>query len=358
MANIQEVARRAGVSTATVSHVVNGTRTVLPKTRRAVEKAIRELNYRPSAVARGLQTNITHTVGVLVADITSYFFAQIVRELEAAFEPQHYNLMVCNTDEDPNRERRYLEMLYDKRVDGVIMVPTGIKQPILHQFVKSNVPVVSMHRRPGTPCGPVVLSDDVAASYSAAEYLIQRGHTRIGALARGQHLSPVIQRIDGYKQALQAHGIPIDKRIIEVSRLDLTTDTVSKAAKRLFSVKPAITAVIAMSLTSSMGLLKAMREMDVTYPDPVSVVGIGDAPWMELLPAPLTVMAASVPEMCRQAFELTLSGIAANRKRHRAAREGESAEVGNGIRVHHAQPGWPEVLVSAKCIERESCRAI
>lgn len=358
MATIQDVARKAGVSTATVSHVVNGTRTVLPQTRRSVEKAIRDLNYRPSAVARGLQNNITHTVGVLVADITSYFFAQIVRELEAAFEPQHYNLMVCNTDEDPARERRYLEMLYDKRVDGVIMVPTGIKQPILQQFVKSNVPVVSMHRRPGTPCGPVVLSDDVAAGTAAAEHLIQLGHTRIGVLARGQHLSPVIQRVDGYKQALKAHGIPIDKRIIEISQLDLTTDTISKTAKRLFSVKPAVTAVIAMSLTSSMGLLKAMRELNVTYPDPVSVVGIGDAPWMQLLPAPLTVMAASVPEMCKAAFDLTLAGIAVNRRQQQAAREDAD---GISIRKngnHTAHADWPEVLAPAKLIERNSCKRI
>lgn len=356
MATIQDVAKMAGVSTATVSHVVNGTRTVLPATRRAVEKAVRELNYRPSAVARGLQTSITHTVGVLVADITSYFFAQIVRELEAAFEPQHYNLMVCNTDEDPARERRYLEMLYDKRVDGVIMVPTGSKQPILQQFIKGNVPVVSMHRRPGTPCGPVVLSDDVAAGQAATEHLIKLGHKRIGVLARGQHLSPVIQRVDGYKQALKAHGIPIDKRIIEISRLDLTTDTVSKTAKRLFSVKPAVTAVIAMSLTSSMGLLKAMRELNVTYPDPVSVVGIGDAPWMELLPAPLTVMAASVPEMCRQAFELTLSGIAENRRHTQAAREDADAVSTNGNRK--ARAAWPEVLAPARLIERDSCKKI
>lgn len=358
MATIQDVARKAGVSTATVSHVVNHTRTVLPETRRAVEAAIRDLNYRPSAVARGLQTNITHIVGVLVADITSYFFAQIVRELEAAFEPQHYNLMVCNTDEDPERERRYLEMLYDKRVDGVIMVPTGIKQPILQQFTRNNVPVVSMHRRPGTPCGPVVLSDDLAAGYAAAEHLIKLGHTRIGVLARGHYLSPVVQRVDGYKRALKDHGIAIDKRIIEISQLDLTTDTVSKTAKRLFSVKPAVTAVIAMSLTSSMGLLKAMRELNVAYPDPVSVVGIGDAPWMELLPAPLTVMAAPVPEMCKAAFELTLSGITANKKRSQADREAGGMHAVNGAGSRKAKSNWPEVLIPARLIERESCKAV
>ncbi len=353
MATIQDVARKAGVSTATVSHVLNSTRNVLPETRRTVEDAIRDLSYRPSAVARGLQTNITHTIGVLVADITSYFFAQIVRELETAFEPQHYNLMVCNTDERPERERRYLEMLYDKRVDGVIMVPTGIEQPILQQLFESKVPVVSMHRRPGTPCGPTVLSDDVAAGYAATEYLIKLGHKRIGVLARGHHLSPVIQRVDGYKSALQDNKIAVDERFIEISQLDLTTDTLSKAAKRLFSIRPAVTAVVAMSLTSSMGLLKAMRELNVTYPDPVSVVGIGDAPWMELLPAPLTVMAASVPEMCQAAFRLTLDGIAVNRKRGQGEQVDARSNIGDG-----AKSSWPEVLIPARLIERSSCRVV
>lgn len=348
MATIQDVARRAGVSTATVSHVLNSTRNVLPETRLAVEDAIRELSYRPSAVARGLQTNITRVVGVLVADITSYFFAQIVRELEAAFEPQHYNLMVCNTDERPERESRYLEMLYDQRVDGVIMVPTGIEQPIVQQFVESKVPMVSMHRRPGTPCGPAVLNDDVAAAYAATEYLIKLGHRRIGVMARGYHLSPVIQRVQGYMQALRAHWIPIDQRIIEIVHAehateDQSTDKMMRAAKRLFSLKPSVTAVIAMSLTSSLSLLKGMREIQVSYPDQVSVIGIGDAPWMDVLPVPLTVMALPVAEMCQAAAQLTLDGIGQSRKR--------------ALNGRHPLSKWSDVLIPARLVERSSCRA-
>jgi LacI family transcriptional regulator len=363
MATIQDVARKAGVSTATVSHVLNSTRNVLPETRRLVEEAIRDLHYRPSAVARGLQTNITHTVGVMVADISSYFFAQIVRELEAAFEPQHYNLMLCNTDEQPERERRYLEMLYDKRVDGVIMVPTGVEQPLVRQFMQSGVPMVSMHRRPGTPCGPSVLTDDVAAAYAATEYLIQLGHRRIGVMARGFHLSPVIQRVQGYMRALRAHRIPIDQRLIEINQTYQAgvDDRSLRAAKRLLSMAPPVTAVIAMSLTSSLNLLKAVRELHVAYPERVSLVGIGDAPWMEVLPVPLTVMAAPVSEMCQAAAQLALDGMAAERKADRKAdRRGHPANGKDHIQASvppaSVAPTWPEVLIPAKLIERESCR--
>jgi len=356
MATIQDVARSAGVSTATVSHVLNGTRNVLPQTRRSVEEAISRLHYRPSALARGLQTNITQVVGVLMADITSYFFAQIVRELEAVFEPQHYNLMLCNTDERPERERRYLEMLYDKRVDGVIMVPTGVEQPIMRQFAESGVPMVSIHRRAGTPCGPAVLNDDVASAYTATKHLILLGHRRIGVMARGYHLSPVIQRIHGYMRALRDHWIPIDQRLIEIVHAeppteDLTSPKMMRAAKRLFSLDPPVTAVIAMSLTSSLSLLKAMRALGVSYPTDVSIVGIGDAPWMEVLPVPLTVMAAPVQAMCQTAAQYTLDGIAQSRKR---GHNGDASQR----RSEHTTPDWPEALIPAKLIERSSCRAI
>lgn len=344
MVTILDVARRAGVSTATVSHVVNGTRMVAPETRRVVEEAIEALRYRPSAVARGLQSNITQTVGVLVADISSYFFAQIVRELEAVFEPEHYNLLLCNTDEQPEREKRYLEMLHSKRVDGIIMVPTGVDQPILRTLIDSKVPIVAMHRKLREPALSAVLSDDEDSAYTATDYLVKLGHRRIGVLARAHNLSPVIQRTHGYMRALRANWIPIDQRLIEVGHQ--STEQATRAAKRLFAMNPPITAVIAMSLTSSLGLLKAMRELGVSYPDQVSVIGIGDAPWMEVLSAPLTVMAAPVDEMCNAAGRLILDALAQGRKKR-------GADYGDSV----IQP-VQDVLVKSKLIVRESCKEI
>jgi len=349
MATIIDVARRAGVSTATVSHVINGTRAVLPETRQAVEAAIEALHYRPSAVARGLQSNITQTVGVLVADISSYFFAQIVRQLESVFEPEHYNLLLCNTDEQPEREQRYLEMLHSKRVDGIITVPTGVDQPMLRTLMEQDVPIVAMHRKLRDPELPAVISDDEDAAYQATDYLIKLGHRRIGVLARAHNLSPVIQRTHGYMRALRANWIPIDQRLIEVGHQ--TTEQAARAAKRLFSMNPPITAVIAMSLTSSLGLLKAMRELGVSYPDQVSVVGIGDAPWMEVLPAPLTVIAAPVDELCAAAGKLILDALAQGRKKRGNA---------NGLHDHAPAIKLPvqDVLVKSKLVVRESCREV
>jgi LacI family transcriptional regulator len=352
MTSIRDVAEQAGVSTATVSHVINGTRPVMPETRRLVEDAVQRLNYRPNGVARGLQSNSTRTIGVLVANVTSHFFAQIVRELETAFESEHYNLIVCNTDEHADREQRYLDMLYERRVDGVVMVPTGAEQPLLRQFAQSGVPVVSIYRKPGTPCGPVVVTDEFASAYTATEHLIKLGHRRIGVLARGHNLTPVIYRVQGYMHALRDHGIPIDQRLIEINYR--APERTTESANRLFSIRPEVSAMISMSLTSSLSLLRAMRTLGVSYPGDVSVVGIGDAPWMEVLPAPLTVMAAPTQDMCRAAAQLTLARIAAARVRGSKS-NGTSATNG---RNDLPQPESDESIVfPARLVVRESCRA-
>ena len=329
-----------------MSHVINGTRTVLPETRKLVEDAISSLRYRPNAVARGLQTNITRTIGVIVANITSYFFAQIVRELEAAFETEHYNLIVCNTDEQPKRESRYLEMLFDKRVDGVVMVPTGAEQPMMGMFAEAGIPIISIYRKPGLQFGPVVMTDEFASAYAATEYLIKLGHRRIGVLARGHNLSPVIYRAQGYMHALRAHNIPIDQRLIEINYRapERTVDS----ARRLFSMQPPITAVIGMSLTSTLSLLKAMRQLGVSYPDQMSVLGIGDAPWMEVLPFPLTVMAAPTAEMSAAAAALTLQRINGARKRS-APHSPQAIDTTSNTQV---------LTFKARLIERASCNKV
>jgi LacI family transcriptional regulator len=337
MTSIRDVALKAGVSTATVSHVLNKTRPVLPETRELVEAAIRSLHYRPNAIARGLQTNRTRTIGVIVANIGSYFFAQLVRDIETALEVAHYNLILCNTDEQPERERRYLESLYEKRVDGLIIVPTGAEQPILKQYADAGIPVVSVYRKPGTAYGPVVMTDEFASGYTAARYLIQRGHRRIGVLGRGHNLTPLIYRTQGYMHALRDHGIAIDQRLIEINYRapERTVDS----ARRLFAHGEPITAVISMSLSTSLSLLTAMRQIGVRYPDDVSVLGIGDAPWMEVLPAPLTVMAAPTREMARMATERTLAAIESNGRNRATA----------------TPPSGGIELLQAQLIERDSC---
>jgi DNA-binding LacI/PurR family transcriptional regulator len=334
--------------------VLNNTRPVLPATRSAVEDAVRSLQYRPSAVARGLQTNRTGTIGAIVANVTSVFFAEIVRELEAAFEPRHYNLIVCNTDEQPERERRYLEMLFDKRVDAIVMVPTGAEQPMVRQYQNARIPLISIYRKPGTPCGPVVMTDEFASAFTATDYLIQRGHRRIGVLARGHNLTPVIYRTQGYMHALRKHHIPIDQRLIEINYR--APERTADAAKRLFSLREPISAVIGMSLSSSLGLLKAMRELGVSYPDDVSVLGIGDAPWMEVLPAPLTVMAAPTRLMARQAAELALTRIDAMRKRRDTPSTAVNAALPqppDALQTPHTSGAS---MLPAQLIERASCR--
>lgn len=145
-ARILDVARRAGVSTATVSHVINGTRLVSEETRQKVLKAMRELDYHPSAIARSLKTKTTGTIGVIVSDVSNPFFTAVVRGLEDMLNEGGYNLILCNTDEDPVKEERYLKVLLSKRIDGLVMAPTGEKSRTLEVIHAAGTPIVFIDR--------------------------------------------------------------------------------------------------------------------------------------------------------------------------------------------------------------------
>ena len=167
MATIKDVARMAGVSTATVSHVLNNTRYVSEETRSLVLEAVSRLGYRPSGVARSLTTKQTHLVGLLISDVTNPFFSELVRGTERRLAAHGYHVIVCNTDEQPDREADYLEFLYSRRVDGLVVASTGANQALYEVFRQQGVPMVFVDRRPPAPVGPFVGVDNEAIAYRA-----------------------------------------------------------------------------------------------------------------------------------------------------------------------------------------------
>ncbi|MBM3130597.1 MAG: LacI family transcriptional regulator [Chloroflexi bacterium] len=337
MSTIRDVAKLAGVSTATVSHVVNNSRTVRPETRKAVLDAIKRLNYRPSAIARSLTTNVTRTIGVLVANITSPFFAALVRGIENRLEAYGYQLIVCNTDEQASREARYLDLLLARRVDGMIIAPTGEPQPLWRDFVAHNIPLVFIDRKPSEPCGPVIALDNFAAGYAATEHLIRLGHRHIAILVRSPMLSTVVGRRDGYRQAFRDYKLPLDESLIYVS--DYALEAAHETAQRLLTTSPWITAIIATNHTMTLGVLEALQEQYIKYPDDVSLVAFDDNPWHLLVTPPLTSIRLPIQELCDAAVT-TL----------RAALEKKSARAD--------ARALPDVFVKAQLIARASCRKI
>lgn len=336
MPTIRDVANLAKVSTATVSHVINNARPVLPATRQRVLDAIERLNYRPSAIARGLSTNITHSVAVMVADITNPFFASIVRGIEDRLEPHGYNLIVCNTDEQPDREARYLELLLARRVDGAIVAPTGEAQPLFAEFSNHHIPLVFIDREPPQAYGPVVAVDNFSIGYTATDYLIRLGHRRIAILARTEKLSTVTGRLGGYRQAFADHQLPIDEKLIWTA--EYTLEGVRVSARQLFEMPAPPSAIITTNQTLTLGVLQVMREKQLIYPNDVSLVCFDDNPWLALFNPPLTAVRQPVADVCDAAVSTLQRAIQA---RNQFAPE----KLGN-------------VLLKAELIERESCRKI
>jgi LacI family transcriptional regulator len=341
MVTIDDVARHAGVSKATVSHVINNTRPVLPATRQAVLEAIQQLKYRPSAVARSLNTRVTHTIGILVADITNSFFGELVRHIERQLSDRNYNLIVCNTDEDPEREARYLSLLLDKWVDGLIVAPAGVPQPIFQEFIGYGIPLVFVDRRPPESYGPVVAIDNFAAGYTATEYLIRLGHRLIAIITRSQVLSTARGRLDGYRQALLDHHLPVQKHLIEIT--DSTPEAAFIAALRLLALPKRPTAIVATNHIMTLGMLQAVHERRLSCPDNISLIGFDEHPWAPLHLPPLTVVKQPITKMCDAVVKTLYSAIDKRKKGHNTITDWSTANSGS------------DILLEAEFVIRASC---
>lgn len=343
MATIRDVAKQAGVSTATVSHVLNGTRIVLPETRQAVLSAIEELNYRPSAVARGLTTNSTRTIGVVIANVISPFFAFLLRDIEALLSVEGYNLLVCNTYEEPSREARNLEDLLDRRVDGIILTPTGYEQPIYAQFNALNIPLVFIDRNPPNVRGAFIGTDNFMAAYESTRYLIELGHQRIGLISLIPETSAVSARIAGYQRALDEAGISHDPRLVQATSFDVKY--ADEVTQHLLRLQPRPTALIAGSHPATIGAMSALRNLNLFYPDDVSLIGFDNSEWTGVIRPSLTVVTKPILTIAQAAVATLLKHI------------GEiEHQKKNHLPIEHSST--PEILLEAQLIVRESCRHI
>lgn len=341
MANIKDVARRAGVSTATVSHVINGTRVVLPETKQLVLKAIEELNYHPSALARGLTTNKTKTIGVMIADVTSPFFASLLRYVEAKLTAAGYNLFVCNTYEQPSKEHDNLALLLEKRVDGIILTPTGASQTMYEQLNAHHIPLVFVDRKPPDAIGAFVGTDNVKGTYEATKYLRSLGHEYIALISMKQETTPVLGRVSGYQQAAVDLNIPADKQMVVYVEYDV--EAACEATCRLLAQSPATTAIIAGNHIITLGVLKALRKQGLQYPQDISLICFDNSRWTEVVNPSLTVVVKPLEELATTAVKTLMENI--------KAVDQNSSKQNRKVDLLTA-----ERLLETELIIRESCR--
>jgi len=305
---IREVARRAGVAVSTASLALNGKPRVSAELAGRVLQAARELGYRPNTVAQSLKTRRTNLVSLIVADITNPFFSAMARGAEDFLGQHGYSLIICNTDEDPVKEGGFLEISLRKKVDGVLLVPTGEDHAGIQALAGSACPVVLVDRLAPGVNADVVLSDNVGGTCAGTDYLIRAGHRRVGIIAGRLAVSAIRERLAGYEQALAVHGIAADPGLIVSG--GHTVHGGYAACLDLLKRKPRPTAVFATNNLMLRGALMALREMGLSWPEDVSLLGFDDFDEAALLSPPISVVAQRPYEMGQRAGELLLDRLA------------------------------------------------
>ena len=308
MATARDIARAAGVSTSTVSHVLNGTRWVSPDLRQRVLAVASDLGYEPDALARSLRTRRTNAIGLLISDISNPFFTAVVRGIQDVARARGYSLVLLNSDEDPDKELEDLHVLTSRRVDGIILAPSGGVLPYLARLIQSGFPLVLLDRElPHVTMAAAVL-DNRGAAYDATSHLLGLGHRRIGLIAGRPGVSVTEERILGYRSALADTGLEYDETFVRSAGSGIAE--ARRAAEVLLSAIPAPTAIFATNNLITIGAMAAIRDRDLRVPDDVSIISIDDVPWADVFEPRLTTVAQPVYELGRVATNLVVRRIA------------------------------------------------
>jgi LacI family transcriptional regulator len=307
MANIREVAARAGVSIATVSHVLNGTRPVSDEVRSRVTQAAADLRYYPNHLARSLTTKKTGTVGMVVSDMSNPFFAELIHGVEKTLSAHQYNLMICNTEDNRYKEEEYLRLLMAKRVDGIVAAVASEKWATLQVAEASAFPLVFVDLRVEGVRGPVVCGANEEGAYQGVAHLIADGHRSIGILAGMPDMSTMRDRLAGYRRAIAEYGIPHEDRLVKFSRLE--TEAAAHQMRALMAEAPRPSAVFLNNNLLALGALFALQEIGLACPEDVALVCFDDVPWMRISDPPLTVLRQPNYEMGALAGQLLLQQL-------------------------------------------------
>ena len=298
---MRDVARLAGVSTSTVSAVLNESVVVSPKRKERVLAAMAALDYQPDAIARSLKTGRSNAIGVIVPDITNTFYPEVIRGVEVAAQAAGYSVLLCDSSEDRAIEERHFSALFSRRVDGVILA-CCIDSRANELVARRNLPVVFIDRLPPSRAVNSVCTDNVAAGRLAAEHLIGLGHKRIGMLAGHLGLSPHHDRLEGFRKAMQEAHLPILDEYLIAGNVQVE-DGVG-AGRRLLGLSTPPTAILASNNKLLLGVLQAVEEKNLSIPKDLSVLGFDDYLWNTHFSPGLTAVAQLTGEMGKRSFEL------------------------------------------------------
>ncbi|MFM9487785.1 LacI family DNA-binding transcriptional regulator [Pseudomonas monachiensis] len=307
MATIKDVAALAGISYTTVSHVVNRTRPVSEEVRIKVEAAIQTLDYVPSAVARSLKAKTTATIGLLVPNSLNPYFAELARGIEDYCERNGYCVILCNSDDNPDKQRSYLRVLLEKRIDGLIVASAGGDSGLVQGLKGVRTPMVIVDRGLDGVDADLVRIDHEYGAYLATRHLLELGHRDIATISGPENTSVAQMRLAGYRRALKEAGIEVSSgRMLES---DFTSTGGYSAAAILLESNPP-SAIFAANDMIGIGVLRAAAERNIRVPSELSVIGFDDIQMSRYVYPSLTTVGQSILQLGEMAAEVLLRRIA------------------------------------------------
>ncbi len=314
MSTISDVARRAGVSTMTVSRVLNDSGHVSAATRANVKQAIVDLGYVPNALARQLRSKQTKTLALVVSDISNPFFTTIARGVEDAAGTRGFTVMYCNTDESEEEEAKYLRVLVERQVDGILLVPARSSAESLRLLRAHGVPVVVLDRRIRSRHVACVRTDSEAGAYALTRHLIELGHRRIAVLSGRREISTSHDRVAGARRALLDAGLHLPEELVRFGGFNFgpmnQADGHLMALEVLAAKGGPPTAIFCANNFIAFGAMRALREQELAVPGDVSVVAFDDLPEGWVSEPFLTVAAQPAYEIGQRAAEILLARLA------------------------------------------------
>lgn len=287
MATMKDVATLAAVSVSSVSHVLNGTRYVSPAIQQRIETAMHQLDYVPSAVARSLRHKTTRTLGIMIPNSGNPYFAELIRTIEDHCFASGYNVVLCNSDDQLEKQNIYLQVLMEKRVDGLIIMSSGDSQELQQRLAHLGLPLVLVDRECGNNLCDVVTTDDCLGGYMATRHLIEQGHRQIACISGPPQLAPSQQRTKGWLQALHQAGFAPGPLITS----DFTGHGGYQAACQLLENGNPPQAIFACNDLMAIGVLCRAQQLGLCIPEHLSVVGFDDIELSAYTSPPLSTVA-------------------------------------------------------------------
>ena len=305
---IKEVAEFAGVSRATVSRVLNNHAYVTDDVRQRVQQAMDTLGYQPNRSARRLRAQSSDIMGLIIPDIQNSLFQALVRGVEDAAYANQLNVVLCNTDDNPDKQKAYLRVMQAERAAGVVVIPTRPNDGVVLAPVReTGIPVVLVDREVVNFEADIVKVDNIRGAHAATTHLVRLGYQRIAIIAGTQTLTPGRERLRGCYEAFDEQGIRVDPALVKVGNFRLESGY--ELTRELMSMAEPPDAIFAANNLMSLGALRALHELGIRIPEQAALIGFDDMPWAGDLNPPLTAVSQPGYEMGQQAVQLLLQRV-------------------------------------------------